>query len=243
VPKPIVILGAGSGLGRAIALRLAAEGRPLVLGGRHEERLAAVGAETGCTELMVCDCTDEAAVGRSFAALGETHGGLAGLVFSIAQPFRNRLTHRTPWPAFAEQIDTQLKALHLVAAAAFPLLSAHEGTARLIVVGTEFALGAPPVKTAPYAAAKAAMAAYAQVIAQEWLKHGIRVHILAPGMVRTGLVADMPDVFLDQVAEAMPEKQLTTAEDVAGMAAFLASSDADYITQQTYNVDGGNWPS
>lgn len=237
--KPIVILGAGSGIGRAIALQLAGEGRPLVLGGRREDRLAAVGAETGCKELMVCDCTDEAAVGRAFAALGMTHGALAGLVFSIAQPFRNRLTHRTPWQAFAEQIDTQLKALHLVAAAALPLLSAHEGTSRLIVIGTEFSLGAPPVKTAPYAAAKAAMAAYAQVIAREWLKHGIRVHILAPGMVRTELIADMPDSFLDQIAEGMPEMRLTAAEDVARMAAFCMTDAADPLYGTPIRISRG----
>jgi NAD(P)-dependent dehydrogenase (short-subunit alcohol dehydrogenase family) len=239
VSKPIVILGAGSGIGRAIALRFAEEGRPLVLGGRREDRLAAVGAETGCRELMVCDCTDETAVARAFAALGETHGALAGLIFSIAQPFKNRLTHRTPWEAFAAQIDSQLKALHLVASAAFPLLSAHEGTARLIVVGTEFALGAAPVKTAPYAAAKAAMAAYAQVIAQEWLKHGIRVHILAPGMIRTELVADMPEIFLDQIAEAMPEKMLTAAEDVAGMAAFCMTDAADPLYGTPIRISRG----
>ncbi len=239
MPKPIVVLGASGGIGRAIALRLAEEGRPLILGGQSDDRLAAVGRETGCRDLLVCDCTDGAAVERAFAAVGETHGALAGLVFSIARPFKNRLTHRTPWQAFAEQIDTQLKALHSVATAAFPLLSAHEGTSRLVVVGTEFALGAPPVKTAPYAAAKSAISAYAQVIAQEWLKHGIRVHILAPGLVRTELVADMPDAFLDQIAEAMPEKRLTTAEDVAAMAAFCMTDAADPLYGTPIRISRG----
>lgn len=237
--KPIVVLGASGGIGRAIALRLAQDGHQVIPGGRREDRLAAVAAETGCLEPLICDCTDEAAVARQFAALGETHGALSGLVFSIAQPFKNKLTHRTPWEAFAEQIDSQLKALHLVATAVFPLLQAHAGTARLVVVGTEFALGAPPVKTAPYAAAKAALGAYAQVIAQEWLKHGIRVHLLAPGMVRTELVADMPDAFLDQIAETMPEKQLTAAEDVAAIAAFCMTDAADPLYGTPIRISRG----
>ncbi|HYI49030.1 MAG TPA: SDR family oxidoreductase [Allosphingosinicella sp.] len=229
MPKPIVVLGANGGIGRAIALRLAGEGRPLILGGRDADRLAEVSGRTGCGDLLVCDCTDEGSVKRAFEAVAGEHGALAGLVFSVARPFKYRLAHRTPWEVFAEQIDSQLKALHSVAAAAFPLLSAHEGTARLVVIGSELTLGAPPLKTAPYAAAKSAMSAYAQVIAQEWLKHGIRVHILAPGLVRTELVADMPDAFLDQIAEAMPEKRLTAAEDVAAMVAFCMTDAADLL--------------
>jgi NAD(P)-dependent dehydrogenase (short-subunit alcohol dehydrogenase family) len=225
--KPIVVLGASGGIGRAIALRLAREGRPLILGGRDAGRLAEISGQTGCTDLLVCDCTDEASVRRAFEAVADRHGALAGLVFSVARPFKYRLAHRTQWETFAEQIDSQVKALHLVSVAALPLLSALDGTSRLVVLGSELTLGAPPLKTAPYAAAKAAMSTYAQVIAQEWLKHDVRVHLLAPGLVRTELVADMPDAFLDQIAETMPEKRLTAAEDVAAMVAFCMTDAAD----------------
>jgi NAD(P)-dependent dehydrogenase (short-subunit alcohol dehydrogenase family) len=237
--KPIIIFGATGGIGRAIARRLAKDGRPLILSGRRADRLAEVGAETGCDALLPCDCTNEAAVEEAFAGLGAAYGALSGLVFSIAEPFRNRLAHNTPWEAFAGQIETQVRGLHAVARAALPLLSAHEETARLIVVSTEFALGPPPVKTAPYAVAKSAMTAYAQVIAQEWLKHGIRVHILAPGMVRTDLIADMPDAFLDQIAEAMPEKRLTAPEDVAAMAAFCMTDAADPLYGTPLRISRG----
>ena len=154
-------------------------------------------------------------------------------------PFKNRLTHRTGWEAFEEQMQSQVKALHLIATAAFPLLSANEGTSRFIIIGSEFTLGAPPVKTAPYSAAKSAMTAYAQIIAQEWLKHAIRVHILAPGLVRTELVADMPDAFLDQLAETMPEKMLTSAEDVAALAAFCMTDAADALYGAPLRVSRG----
>ena len=66
-------------------------------------------------------------------------------------------------------------------------------------------------------------------MSQEWLKHNIRVHILAPGMVKSSLIADMPDRYLDQIVEGMPEKQLTTADDVADVAEFLMTSKADTL--------------
>ena len=78
-------------------------------------------------------------------------------------------------------------------------------------------------------AAKAALTAYARVLAQEWLGRGVRVHILAPGMVKSAMTAELPDMYLEQVAEAMPEKRLTSAEDVAGTAAFLMSEAGDVL--------------
>lgn len=124
-------------------------------------------------------------------------------------------------------MDGQLKALHLSLAAALPLLRGRDGGARVVVLSTEFVLGNPPAKIAPYMAAKAAMTAYARVVAQEWLNFGVRVQVLAPGMVPSALTADMPQEYLDQVAAGMPEKRLTAAEDVAAIAQFLLTPAAD----------------
>jgi NAD(P)-dependent dehydrogenase (short-subunit alcohol dehydrogenase family) len=90
-------------------------------------------------------------------------------------------------------------------------------------------LGAPPPKTAAYSAAKAAITAYAQVLAQEWLLHNIRVHIVAPGLIKTALTADLPDEFLDLLAQDMPEARLTTVYDVAALVAFLMTDAADTL--------------
>jgi len=97
------------------------------------------------------------------------------------------------------------------------------------VLSTEYMLGTPPVKIAPYVAAKASLTAYTRVLAQEWLGRGVRVHILAPGMVKSALTAELPDMYLQQAAEAMPEKHLTSDEDVAAVAAFLMSEMGDVL--------------
>jgi 3-oxoacyl-[acyl-carrier protein] reductase len=240
VPDPILILGASGGIGRAIAARLAKANHSLILHGRDQHRLETIAHELAIGGPVECaDLSDEAAVAGLFDRIAKRGGRLGGMVFSVAAPFANKLTHRTPWSAFELQISTQLKALHLTATAAYPLLSDGGPTRRVILVSSEFAINAPPVKTAPYVAAKAAMTAYGQVIAREWLGKGIRVHIVAPGMVKTPLVSHIPDEFLDQVAASMPERKLTTAEDVAGVVEFLMTDAADALYGNPIRVSRG----
>lgn len=240
VPDPILILGASGGIGRAIASRLSGVGYPLILHGRDTARLTALSTHLGgACFVEAADLCDEADANALFNRVRDTHGRLGGLVFSVAAPFSNKLAHRTAWSVFADQIATQLKALHLSASAAYPLLANGNGTRRVVLVSSEFAVTSPPIKTAPYAAAKAAMTAYGQVIAKEWLRNGIRVHIIAPGMVKTALIANIPDEFLDQVAGSMPEKQLTTAGDVAGMVEFLMTDAADTLYGSPIRVSRG----
>jgi NAD(P)-dependent dehydrogenase (short-subunit alcohol dehydrogenase family) len=245
VSDPILILGASGGIGQAIARRLSGAGRQLILHGRDKARLEALSVQLGgaCSieAADLCDPLDAAAL---FERIRGAQGRLGGLVFSVAAPFSNKLAHRTAWSVFDGQISTQLKALHLSATAAYPLLADGTGTRRVVVVSSEFAISSPPIKTAPYAAAKAAMTAYAQVIAKEWLRHGIRVHIVAPGMVKTPLIAHipdefLPDEFLDQVAGAMPEGSLTTAEDVASMVEFMMTDAADTLYGSPIRVSRG----
>jgi NAD(P)-dependent dehydrogenase (short-subunit alcohol dehydrogenase family) len=219
---PVLILGATGSLGGAIARDLA-RSVPLAVHGRTwDSRLETLTAETGA-QPVVADLADPDQV----AALFNTIPKLSGLVFAAGCPFPHKLAHRTGWEVFQQQIDSQLKALHLSLAAALPKLRGRDGGARVVVLSTEFVLGNPPAKIAPYMAAKAAMTAYARVVAQEWLAFGVRVHVLAPGMVPSALTTDMPQEYLDQVAQGMPEKRLTDADDVAGIARFLLTAAAD----------------
>ncbi len=219
---PLLILGATGTLGGAIARAVAADGPLAVHGRRMDDRLGMLAAATGA-RAVTADLSDEAAVAEMFAGFER----LSGLVFAVGGPFPHKLAHRTGWEVFQAQMDGQLKALHLSLAAALPKLRGRDGGARVVVLSTEFVLGNPPAKIAPYMAAKAAMTAYARVVAQEWLAFGVRVHVLAPGMVPSALTADMPQEYLDQVAQGMPEKRLTDADDVAGIARFLLTAAAD----------------
>lgn len=221
---PVLILGATGTLGGAIARRLAAAGPVIVHGHRPDSRLGAIASATS-GRAVAADLTDPRAVSELFAGIDR----LAGMVFAVASAFPHKLAHRTSWEDFSAQIDSQLKALHLSCAAALPALREHADGARVLVLSTEYVLGMPPIKIAPYIAAKAAMTAYARVVAQEWLALGVRVHVLAPGMVQSKLTADLPQEYLDQVARDMPEQRLTDPEDIAGIAAFLMTPEADAL--------------
>lgn len=105
-----------------------------------------------------------------------------------------------------------------------------------------------------YCASKAAVISMTQSMGLALAPHKINVNAISPGIVDTPLwiANDKRFAELMGLPEGEPKRQFVATiplgrieqpEDVAGMAAFLASSDADYITQQTYNVDGGNWPS
>lgn len=221
---PTLVLGASGALGAAIARRLVADGNPVILHGRRpSDRLDALAEELGMPSLCA-DLTVEGDVTGLVDAVGD---GLSGLVFAAAAPFPHKLTLRTDWSVFQTQVDSQLKALHLTMVALKPVLEKRPDGARVVVVSTEYVQGQPPIKIAPYVAAKSALTAYAKVLAQEVLKLGIRVHILAPGLVPAGLNADLPQEYLDMIAQDMPEKILTSAEDVANLCAFLLNRDAD----------------
>jgi len=229
---PVLILGASGALGGAIARKLSAQGMPLVMHGHdNPDKLEALAKECADVQTVRADLNDEAALSTLFDDRQSRYAGLSGVVLSVAKPFPHKLTHRTPWAVFEAQMDSQLKAAHLCLSAAHPLLKSFgaNDTARVLIISTEYILGMPPPKTAPYVAAKAALSAYAQVIAQEWLSHNIRVHICAPGMVESNLTADLPQMYLEQVAQDMPEKCLTRAEDVANVAGFLMSPEADTL--------------
>jgi len=233
VQDPVLVLGATGTIGGAIAKRLITKG-PVIIHGRDENRLVLLKNELSSgnkyrVDSYSADLKKIDEVQSLFASIAIEYKNLSGIVFSIAQPFTNKLTHNIPWDDFSAQIDSQLKSLHYVVQNALPLLKECDGGSRMVVLSTEFLIGSPPIKTASYVSAKAALTAYSRVLSQEWLKHNIRVHILAPGMVKSSLTSDMPDRYLDQVAEGLPEKKLTIASDVADMVEFLMTSKADTL--------------
>lgn len=230
--NPVLILGASGEIGKHIAEKLNQSGQSLILhGNRNTPKKIRAFSEHQTIKSVCADLTDEKSVQNLFNFIGKEYTALSGVVFSVAQPFSNKLSHRTPWRTFYEQIQTQLKAAHLSLTAAYPMLKEHarDSAARVIMISTEYSIGLPPVKIAPYVAAKSALNAYALSLAQEWLGSNIRVHIMAPGLLRSNLTSHMPEMYLEELIKNMPEKRLTSAEDVANFAAFLMTPDADSL--------------
>ncbi len=239
---PTLILGASGTIGGAICQRLYAEGHSVLLHGNSNiTALKALSQTCGNAETLLCDLTDETSVIDMFANIKKRFGALRAIIFAVAKPFPHKLTHRTKWFVFQEQLDSQIKAAHFCCTHAQPMLKSfgEKETARVLIIGTEYTIGQPPIKAAPYVAAKAALEAYAKIIAKEWLSANIRLHILAPGMVRSNMTADLPELYLDELVSQMPEKRFTSPTDIANVAAFLLSSDSDSLYGTVIPVSRG----
>ena len=237
--NPVLVIGASGTIGSAVATKLVKYGSSIIVhGGSESPRLKkladklAVPAIFGdlSKEDIVLKCTDQ------IQALSPR---LSGLVFAAATPFPHKLTLRTDWEVFQQQMDCQLKSFHLVMQHLKNLLESSEDGARVVVLSTEYVLGSPPIKIAPYLAAKAALTTYAKILSQELLASNIRIQILAPGLIKSALTADIPDEYLQQIAENMPEKRLTDPEEVAHLCAFMMRPEADPLYGTTIQVSRG----
>ncbi|MGD0947519.1 MAG: SDR family oxidoreductase [Candidatus Binatia bacterium] len=104
---------------------------------------------------------------------------------------------------------------------------------------TSYTLGMPPAKLATYVTSKHASLGLTRSMAVEFIRYGIGVNAVSPGMTRTGFLADLPQQFIEQVEAALPMERLATAAEVAAVIRFLLSPEASYINGANIPVCGG----
>jgi NAD(P)-dependent dehydrogenase (short-subunit alcohol dehydrogenase family) len=230
----ILVTGASSGIGRAIALRCLAEGGRVLATGRRADALEELeGAEAYPRDLLEAGAA-EACVGRAVERLG----GLDGVVHAAGTVLRGQ----DPRSSSDEEIDDVLVANlavpQRVARAALAALG-HGGS--LVLISSQLGrIGAPGY--ASYCAAKGGVDALVRSLAVEVGADGIRVNAVAPGLVRTPMAyygRDNFDELEPAIAERHPLRRIGEPDDIAGPVAFLLSHAAAWITGQTIVVDGG----
>lgn len=237
---PILIVGASGTIGAAIAKKLKQENFNLILHGRvKNQKLKKIGDELS-SPIIYGDFSKSDVVEREFLKLNRENKNLLGLVFSIAEPFLNKLTLNTPWSSFEKQLNSQLKAFHEIMIHSKSLLTHRSNGSKVLVISTEYLLGSTPIKIMPYIAAKSALTAYAKGLAKELLPLNIRLHILAPGMVRSNLTNHMPEEFIKIIENKLPEKKLTSAEDIASISNFLLNEDSDILYGNIIHASRGD---
>ena len=236
----VVVTGASSGIGRAIAERCVHEGAIVVANGRTEQALMALasahdGRVVPCpADLTVDDACEEV------VAHARRLGTPYGLVHAAGTVRRGEDPRVTRESEFLDFIALNL-------ATAFTLTSAMlraipNGTGgSIVLLGSQVAhVGVPGYET--YTAAKGGVTAMARSFAAEAGPDGVRVNVLAPGVVRTPMAYVDRENFDDLapgLARLHPLRRIGAPEDLAGPAAFLLSDDATWVTGQTLIVDGG----
>ena len=236
-----IITGGGSGMGRAHGFELARHGAVACLGDVDAAAAATVAEEIraagGRATSGACDVTDAAAVEAFVAQVVDEHGGVDVAVSNAGikdRPHALLDTTEADWRRqFAVHVDC---AFHLVKAALPALKRSPAG--RIVLVSSEWAQTGPGFAHG-YTAAKGALLAFGRNLAVELAPDGILVNIIAPGTIRTPMVAvDSPEL-LQRWAAAIPLGRLGEPEEVARLVAFLASEASSFITGQTIPINGG----
>ena len=241
--RTAVVTGAGQGLGEAIALRLAREGARLVVNDLRPETAEHTAAQiraAGGTALVVAgSVTDEALVREVMDRTVRELGALDILV-SNAGITRDKLLRDMAIEDWDAVLDLNLRATFLCCKYATPHMVARRW-GRVILMSSRAHLGNKG--QANYSASKAGVIGLARALALELGKFGVTVNCIAPGIIATPGVTGLPHYQspVDRVAPTLPIPRLGRPEDVAGVAAFLASDDAEYITGETIHVSGGRY--
>ncbi len=240
--KRVVVAGGSRGIGRAIALGFAAHGAHVSVCARAAEPLAAahrdLAAHGGTVHTGQCDLADRAGVERYVAEAGAALGGIDVLV-NNASGFGMGDSDEAWMAGLSVDVMAMVRASH----AALPLLLAAGPGASIIHISSISGYR-PSVRSAAYAAVKAAMIHYTGSQAAMLSRQGVRVNCIAPGSV------DFPGSVWDQrringealytnTLNSIPFGRMGTPEDIADVALFLASPLARWITGQTVVVDGG----
>ena len=234
-----LVTGASRGIGRAIALALAAQGMVVIGTATTEAGAAAVSdalAAFAGSKGLCLNVNDVAGVDAAIDAIVKAHGGLH-VVVNNAGITRDTLSMRMKDDDWDAVLDTNLKAVFRVSRAAIrPMMKQRYGRIVNItsVVGASGNAG-----QANYAAAKAGVAGMTRSLARELGSRGITVNCVAPGFIETDMTKSLSEAQTTALMAQIPLGRLGHASDIAHAVAFLASPQAGYITGTELHVNGG----
>lgn len=235
-----VVTGAGRGIGRAIALKYAAEGADVVVVSRTAENSEKVAGEIRAMDRKAWALAVDVSDGSAVSAAAEkilAEAGRVDVLVNNAGVTRDGLLMRMTEEDWDTVLDTNLKgAFHFTKALTRAFAKQRSG--RIINISSVIGLigNAGQVN---YAASKAGLIGFTQSVARELASRGVTCNAIAPGFIETDMTAVLNDTTKAELLKRIPLGSLGQAEDIAGAALFLASAAARYITGQVLTVDGG----
>ena len=235
-----LVTGASRGLGKAIALALAAEGASIAAVARSEDALKdtveTIRAAGGTIEPYAVDVADSASVDAAVEKIAARFQHIDILV-NNAGVTRDGLLARMTGEAWDAVINTNLKgAFHLTRPVGRLMVKQRSG--KIVNISSVIGLMGNAGQ-ANYAASKAGLIGFSKSVAREFASRGITCNVVCPGFIDTDMTKDLSDELNKKLLERIPLQRLGKPEDIAGVVAFLCSPAANYITGQILTVDGG----
>lgn len=239
--RSVLVTGASKGIGRAIALKLAADGFTV---GVHYHRdasgaqatLSAIESAGGTGRLLQFDVGARAECRAVLEADIEQHGAWYGVVSNAG------IARDGAFPALSEEdwdsvIHTNLDSFYnVIHPCVMPMIGLRKG-GRIITLSSVSGLMGNRGQV-NYSAAKAGIIGATKALAIELAKRKITVNCIAPGLIDTAMI-DMEEAALNEAMSIIPMKRMGQAEEVAGLASYLMSDIAGYVTRQVISINGG----
>ncbi len=241
-PRVAVVTGGSRGIGRAISLRLAADGYTVavVYAGNDqaaEETVEAIAGSGGHARAWRCDVASSeecAAVCKEIAS----ELGTVSVLVNNAGIVRDKLIGRLSDDDFDRVIDVNLKGAFNMIKALYRTWLKNKGDGRIVNVSSVVGLMGNAGQ-ANYSASKAGLIGLTKSVARELAPRGVTCNAVAPGFIETEMTAQLPEDVRAGYDQSIPLGRMGSADDVAAVVSFLASPAAGYVTGEVVRVDGG----
>jgi 2-dehydro-3-deoxy-L-rhamnonate dehydrogenase (NAD+) len=235
--RAAVITGGASGLGRAVAARILAEGGRVALWDHDADALERVRSDIGAHHVEALDVTSEAAVAHAAAASHVALGRIDILICSAGITGATVPLHEFPTESWLRVIDVNLNGVFYCNRAIVPLMLA-AGYGRIVNVSSVAGKEGNPNASA-YSASKAAVIGMTKSLGKEVAGRGIIVNAITPATFESPILAQLPQSQVDYMRSKIPMGRLGEIDESAAMVCFMASEECSFTTASTFDTSGG----
>jgi 3-oxoacyl-[acyl-carrier protein] reductase len=235
--RAAIVTGGASGLGKAVAKRIVAEGGTVALWDLNPDALAAAKDEVGAADIQALDVSDPAAVEAAAKASGAALGKVDVLVCSAGITGATVPVHEFPIDSWQRVIDINLNGLFYCNRAVVPLMLAN-GYGRIVNIASVAGKEGNPNASA-YSASKAGVIGFTKSLGKELAEKGVIANALTPATFESPILAQLPPSQVDYMRSKIPMGRLGEVSESAAMVCFMASEECSFTTASTFDTSGG----